>query len=371
LTEVIVIGGGVIGSALTFRLAQAGAKVTLLEAKWLASGTSGATFAWTNSNNKSPLAYHQLNVGGMAEHEILRAELGYTPWFHQDGNLEWVPPDQLAKQREKVDRLREWGYHAEWLTPAEVKLIEPNLEPPPDVEQIAYYPAEGYIDAPLFVGGMVQAAERHGATVRTQTPVTEVVREAGRAAGVVTADGEHIGADVVVSCIGRWSDELAKIAGVEVPMAPDIGMIALTEPSGVIVRAVVHEPGLTMRTDGAGRMMIRSAEHDKKVDLDTPTVPVPELCNEILERAVARAPKLKGVPLEAARITKRSIPKDSYPMVGPLPGWEGLYIIATHSGVTMAPLLARLLTREILDGQVDERLATFRPERLAVARQTM
>jgi glycine/D-amino acid oxidase-like deaminating enzyme len=368
MTEIIVIGGGVVGAALTFRLAQAGARVTLLEARELASGTSGATFAWTNSNDKSPLEYHQLNTGGMAEHEVLRAELGYTPWFHQDGNLEWMPPAQLAKQEDKVRRLREWGYHAEWLTPAEVKWLEPNLVPPPDVEKIAYYPAEGYIDASLFVGGMLQAAERFGATVRTNTPVKQIVREAGSVAGVVTADGTRIAADAVVSCIGRWSDELADIAGVEVPMAPDVGLIAITQPTGVMLRSIVHEPGLTMRTDGAGRMMIRAADHDKRVEPDTPTVPVPDVCYETLDRAVARLPKLKGVGLESARITQRSIPKDSYPVVGPLPGWENLFIIATHSGVTMAPLLAKLMTREIMHADVDERLAMFRPDRLAVAR---
>lgn len=364
MTDVVVVGGGVIGAALTYRLARDGAKVTVVDADLPGNGTSAASFAWTNSNNKQPLEYHQLNTGGMAEHEILRDELGYAPWFHQSGNLEMTPPEKRASQREKVERLHAWGYHAEWLTRADVAAIEPNLVLPDDIDEVVFYPAEGYIDPPLFVGGLLQAAERHGAKVRTHTRVTEVIQESGRAQGVITADGSRIEADAVVFCTGRWSDEMAEIANVQVPMAPNVGMIVLTDPAPVVVKAVVHTPSLTMRTDGAGRMMIRSADHDKKVQLDTPTVPVPPECYEILDRAVALLPKLHGVKLEAARITLRSIPGDGHPLVGPIPGWNGLYIVATHSGVTMAPLLARMLTREILTGKVDPRLAMFRPDRL-------
>jgi glycine/D-amino acid oxidase-like deaminating enzyme len=367
MPDVVVIGGGVIGAALAYRLSRAGEKVTLLEAGQLGSGASGSSFAWTNSNDKQPFEYHLLNAGGMGEHLVLSQEFGSAPWLHQVGNFEWTTPERHTALQDKVKRLHAWGYHAEFLSRADVAGLEPDIALPGDVEQVAYYPDEGYIDGPLFVGALLQAAQRHGAQVRTHSRVTHVVREAGSVAGIVTADGLRLPADVVVSCTGRWSNELAEIAAVDVPMAPNVGLLAITSPSPVGLRVVVHTPEVNVRPEGGGRIMVRAGEFDLRVQSDTPTVPVPGVCNEILERAVRILPRLAGASIEAARIAIRSIPSDSYPLVGPLPGWSGLYVIATHSGVTMAPLLARMLTTEILTGRVDPRLATFRPERLVNA----
>ncbi|MBV8987320.1 MAG: FAD-dependent oxidoreductase, partial [Solirubrobacterales bacterium] len=64
--DIIVVGAGVIGAAVAYRLAQAGARVTVLEAaERIGQGTSGRSFAWTNSNEKGPRLYHDLNVAGM------------------------------------------------------------------------------------------------------------------------------------------------------------------------------------------------------------------------------------------------------------------------------------------------------------------
>src|SRR6476469_4279851 len=128
MADIVVIGGGIIGASVTYRLALAGARVTLLEAGNLAGGTSGASFAWLNANNKPPLAYHILNTGGMAEHRILASELGAAPWLHLDGNIEWAADEAgHAALMEKVDRLRGWGYQAEILTTAELRALEPDL----------------------------------------------------------------------------------------------------------------------------------------------------------------------------------------------------------------------------------------------------
>jgi glycine/D-amino acid oxidase-like deaminating enzyme len=78
--DVVVVGAGVIGAAVAFRLAQAGARVTVLEgADRVGAGTSGRSFAWTNSNGKTPREYHDLNVAGLQAHAALGGEFGSTP----------------------------------------------------------------------------------------------------------------------------------------------------------------------------------------------------------------------------------------------------------------------------------------------------
>src|SRR5438270_9837908 len=99
--SVIVVGAGSVGANVAYRLAQRGAAVTVVEAIAPGGGTSGASFAWTNSFNKTPREYHDLNVAGMEEHAVLAKELGGGGWLHQDGALAWA---DTAADRARLDR---------------------------------------------------------------------------------------------------------------------------------------------------------------------------------------------------------------------------------------------------------------------------
>src|SRR5436305_8195598 len=102
MIKTIVIGAGVMGASVAYRLAQAGAAVTVLEATRVGGGTSGISFAWTNSHNKAPRSYHDLNVAGMQAHAALADELGGTPWWHGGGSLEWAAEADRTGQRENI-----------------------------------------------------------------------------------------------------------------------------------------------------------------------------------------------------------------------------------------------------------------------------
>ena len=73
-----------------------------------------------------------------------------------------------------------------------------------------------------------------------------------------------------------------------------------------------------------------------------------------------------GARVEATRIGIRPIPQDRLPMVGPVPGLEGLYVVVSHSGVTLGPLWGQIAAAELLDGRQDPRLTTFRPDRFLI-----
>jgi glycine/D-amino acid oxidase-like deaminating enzyme len=363
--EIVVVGGGVVGASVAYRVAQAGAAVTLLDAGRLAGGTSAATFAWINSNDKTPLEYHRLNAAGMVEHTRLRQEFGTAPWLHVDGNVEWGGDSPAnAALRRKVERLQGWGYDAELLPVGALRDIEPELLPEDGVTEFAFYPREGYVDVPVLVGALARAAETLGAKVRPGCRVAGFAVERGHVRGVVTARGEHIDADLVVNCAGRWAGHVAALGGVDVPLAPTCGLLAISFPSPVALRSIMHSHAVNLRPDGAGRIMMRAGEFDATVREDTPLVPLPAACHRILERARRVLPGLAGTALEAARVGVRPIPSDGLPLVGPLPGAAGAYIVCTHSGVTLGPLLGRLVADEVVRGFVDPRLRPFRPERL-------
>ncbi len=189
MQRIVVIGAGVAGSALAFRLAQTGQAVTLIDRAEPGWGTTGSSFAWTNANTKTPEDYFALNVAGMQAWRDLRDELGNAPWLGEGGNLVWVTGDDASELEARVARLRSWGYPAEWLSRADAAALEPNLRLEHEVEQAAYFPAESWVDGPAFARAMAAAASTHGATIRFACEVTAIERDGGRVSGVRLADG--------------------------------------------------------------------------------------------------------------------------------------------------------------------------------------
>lgn len=376
MTKAIVIGGGIIGTSTAFRLAQGGAQVTLLEMNWLASGTSSSSFAWMNSNNKAPREYHRLNLGGMTEHVSLQEEFGRSPWLHMDGNVIWDAPEDGGGANEpavpvqgepfaqKIQRLREWEYPVELLTPGELATIHPEIRPHLGVEQVAYFPTEGYIDVPLLVATLARAAEAHGAEIRTGQQVVEITRESDRVVGVRTASGDTFAADVVVSCSGRWTNQITELVGTTIPMAPTLGLLVVSEPVATTLRSLAHTGSVNLRPNGGSRILMASFEHDQLLEEDTSHQMLRNFAQEILRRATEILPDLEGSKVESLRVGTRSIPLDGFPVIGPVSTLEGLYVAATHSGVTMGPLIGRIVAKEILSGAVDDRILGFRPDRL-------
>src|SRR5690242_3419923 len=172
------------GASVAYRLAVAGASVTVLEAGRIGGGTSSCTFAWTNANEKTPRAYYELNLAGMRAHAALADEFGGTPWWHPGGSVEW-PVDQA-----KVERLQSWGYAAEWITPRQLLELEPDIDPAcAGDERIAYFPDEGWLDPLVYIAAMLGVARSHGAAVMHNAPVSAPILAGGRITGVQLADG--------------------------------------------------------------------------------------------------------------------------------------------------------------------------------------
>ena len=114
--RIALIGAGVVGASVAFRLAQSGMQVWVIDKSRPGSGTTSASFAWVNANEKTPRNYFELNYAGLREHFWLSSELrGETPCLKPGGNLEWAEDEAgLDELHRRVDRLRSWGYAAEW-----------------------------------------------------------------------------------------------------------------------------------------------------------------------------------------------------------------------------------------------------------------
>src|SRR5262245_43328580 len=135
--NIVVIGAGSVGANVAYRLAERGARVTVVEAGAPGGGTSGVSFAWTNSFNKTPRDYHDLNTAGMAEHRALVTELGGGEWHKQDGAIAWEDePVKRAHLKEAVERLASWNYPVEIISARDARELEPDLHIAPHVDEV-------------------------------------------------------------------------------------------------------------------------------------------------------------------------------------------------------------------------------------------
>jgi glycine/D-amino acid oxidase-like deaminating enzyme len=364
--QVVVVGAGSVGANVAYRLVAQGARVTVLEAGSPAGGTSGASFAWTNSFGKTPRDYHDLNTAGMAEHLALAEELG-GDWHKQEGAIAWEEaPLERARLKEAVERLASWGYPVELISAREARELEPDLLIAPHVDEVVFTPSEGYVLVVPMVGALLAHATRRGARVLPGQQVVGVLRDGARVRGVTTASGERFEADVVVDCAGPATDDVARMAGVDMPFDRVPGRLVYTSPVASTLRRPVHAPGVHFRPDGAGRIVLAEGAHDHTWRAgDAEPWPAEQSL-----RAVARHfPALAGAHVEATRVGVRPMPRDQRPMLGAVPGLDGFYVVASHSAVTLGPLWGRVAAAEILDGVPDPRLAPYRPDRFLGGRR--
>ncbi|WP_034293475.1 FAD-binding oxidoreductase [Herbaspirillum sp. RV1423] len=357
----IVIGAGVIGASLAFHLARAGAPVAVIDAGRIGGGTSASSFAWVNSHNKAPRAYHDLNVAGMRAHADLRAAFGHAPWWHGGGTIEWegIAPEAY---RRKIALLQSWGYAAQWLDHDQLRALEPDIDPAAVGDApVAFFPDDGWVDPVVYSHALLADAQRHGAKVFPHLAVTAIRRQGSRVVGVTTADGVSHDADVVINCTGRWADQAALPAALRIPLAPSAGLMVFTPSLAHGVQRVIFSPRVHIHPDGAGRLLI--CRNDLEVAADAEFDSRSPEVTGLLAAAREVLPLLRGVDAEALRVGVRAIPADQFPAVGPSPDTEGYYSIVTHSGVTLAPFLGAAAADEILNNAVRPELETFRPRR--------
>ena len=396
----VVVGAGILGVCVSACLAEAGADVTLLEQAQPGHAATRSSFAWLNSNNKTPRAYHDLNYAGMrAWAELARSASppgsGASPsadgsssggafpsadgsgdpaWYRPNGNLEWAgSAEGHAELTARVRRLTEWGYPATLVNAAAAAELEPSLRLPPSVTEVAWFPEEGYLLTGPLVAQMARLAAARGATVLTGAAarVVGIDADGGSVHAVRTATGQVIRADVVVCCAGRWAPQVAALAGsaCPVPLVPWSSPGA--EAPGLVVQAgpvsglarMVHAPEVYLRPHSGGFVHLEAP--DVAVDLHTPDAKLRACAEELLRRARLVIRGLDDAEVAGYRVCVRPMPADGQSIVGWLPGANGVYVAVTHSGVTLGAHLAHLITAEVTSGAPAAQLAPYRPARFA------
>src|SRR5215216_4987057 len=314
--DVAVIGAGMLGAAAAYRLACAGRRVILVEAREPASGATGNSFSWLNAVSKEPEAYHRLNADGMAEYAGLAEELGAEIGPQRGGSLQWTgTPEAQAVIRERTARLAARGYPAQWLTREEALLLEPRLAIAADVDGVAYHPGDAWVDAPRVARALINRALAEGADLWRGAAVRGIEPSGDRVAAVATERGQ-IEAGHVLVCAGIGTPELLAPLGVTLPVERVPGLLAVTSPLAERPGRVVYAPGVHLRADADGGLRLGADDIDALTSEETPTAPVPEIATRLLERARAAFPPAREATIARVHVGVRPVPGDGVTIAG-------------------------------------------------------
>jgi glycine/D-amino acid oxidase-like deaminating enzyme len=362
--DVAVVGLGIVGASALYAAAWTGARVLALDGGTPGGGTSGASFAWLNSVRKEPDVYHRLNAAGMTAHRELSRELGGDAGYHDGGSLEWAEPGEAERElRERVHQLAERGYPAEWIGRERATELEPGLAIPESIREVAFFAADAWLDAPRLIGRLLAAASARGAEVRDGRVVRSLRTRGDRVEALVTDDGD-VAARSVLVCVGPATQAFLEPLGVAIPVGRVPGLLAVTSRPAAALGRVVHAPGIHLRPDAGGGLLLGAEDLDGLAASGGSTG---SLSAQLLERAARVFPGARPLRIVDSRIGVRPMPGDRHTIAGRIPGFANAFLIATHSGITLGPLLGRLMADEIVRDKPSSTLAPFRPERFLAA----
>lgn len=380
--DAVVVGGGLIGLFAAWNLARGGRRVLVAERGTIACGTTGASFAWLNGTSKTEPDYHRINAEGLTRHlELARLWGERTMGMGGAGNLTWSEPTSaitLEELRSQAKALKALDYPCIWLDRGELAALEPRVVFGDDAQGM-FTPRDRWLDAPILARHLAREIAATGGQVHENAPVTALGRNAAGAIESVTMAGETVTCGQVLLAAGPGTTEAIAMAGEEaaalvpVKRVPGLLVTLPADDTRTIVNHILYAPdpgNFHIRPMTGGSLLLGDDAVDAMIGDGNDPALLPGAVRALLEVAAGHLPDLLVadlLPRAHAAIGVRPVPGDGRTIAGALPGIEGLFVAATHSGITLAPLLGELLAAEMIEGSRAPLLANFRPERFAAA----
>ncbi len=267
---------------------------------------------------------------------------------HWRGSLLWTA-DELADDRPL-------GPDERLLDTPSITQLEPHLRQPP--ARAVRLDSDGAIDPIAVTKALVQAAQEHGARPLMSTAVTALRVRDDTVVGVDTTSG-FLPSETVVVTAGADVPRLCAPLGLDLPVirSPAL-LLRFAAPPG-LVRTLLTGPELEeVREASEGELWVAAAYRG-----EDSTDEMNRTAREVQDRMVAALDGAHDVRLLSVRLGARPMPADGLPIVGRMPGMLGAYVAVMHSGITLAPAVARLVASEITEGTEAEELAGLRPRR--------
>ena len=368
--DIIILGAGVMGASIAFHLARRSAgRIAILDKDHAGSGGSGRSSALIRMHYTFP-AEVQLALISLKIFQHWREIVGEGGEFRKTGFVRIVHPGESDVLRKNVAMQRSLGAQVELVDRRQLKELEPDWQVD-EVELAAYEPDSGYGDGNIIANDFLTRARDLGVTYLSKTRATDFLVEGGCIRCVQTNQGE-IHAPVVIAATGPWTRPLFQRTGYDPPIETEYHQVAILKNAPTMKPGAACIDSVTatyFRSDASDKFLVGDFYGTRPVDPDNfPQRASDAELEEIIERASRRVPKLENAEVIRGVTGVYDVTPDSRPLLGPVPGVEGLHICAGFSGMgfKISPAIGLVMSELLLDGKattVD--ITPFRPTRFA------
>ena len=371
---VAIVGAGVIGLGIAWRLAARGASVAVFDKGVAGAGASHAAagmLAACAEAEPGEDALVALGRESQARWPAFAAELeqasGIDVGLRPEGTLVLaLTADDQARLNHQLVFQQKLGLPLHWISAAETRRREPHLAG--KLAGAVFSPEDTQVDNRKLAAALRVAGEASGVGITEHRPVSAISSQAGRIDGVVLADGVKIAADVVVLAAGAWS---RSIAGVPTELRPPVRpikgqMLALRmDAAAPLLNHVVWAPGAYLVPRRDGRLLVGATVEEKGYDTSLTAGGILTL----LEAAWRAVPAVEELPIEEMWVGHRPGSRDDAPILGAGP-IEGLIYATGHhrNGILLTPVTADAIAPLVLDGVAEPAIRPFGIERFGSLR---
>jgi glycine oxidase len=357
--DVVVIGGGVIGSAIAWNLAAQQQRTILVEknqpGKEASSAAAGILAVASGRSKRGPM--YQLKSASQKLYpalvEELEARTGIDIEYQRVGVLDLIRNDADEKKyRQLYDLRREQGYSATWLSAADARRLEPHLTE--NLRGAVHFSDDHHLNNERLAETWAQAVAQRGATVQTGVTVNEA-RIVNEKVTAVRIGEEWVNTNTVVIAAGSWSQEVGAVFGLAIPTQPAKGqMLTVRFPH---VRHVISWSDHYLVPRKNGEVVIGSTVefigHNKEVTLET--------VSTLIDRSVDLVPSVRTAPLNRFWAGLRPYSPTRRPILCRAPGLDNVILATGHhrNGIVLAPITGQLICELITTGKTSISLEPF------------
>ena len=367
-----VVGGGIVGASIAMHLARAGAEVTLFEKVGPAQGATQNSFAWVNVFTDDT-HYRTLRLESLLAYRELDKNLSLNMVW--GGYVNWASNTEEAKiVRANAAQLEGTPYPTRTIAAAEFSKLDPHVNPGGIVDAL-HSSIDAHLDPVFVTRRFLDGAKKTGAKILYPCELTSVDISGGRLKGVATTQG-HFPMDRLVIAAGVDTPRLLAMVNYPLKLKHAPGILAHSAQLPGLTRQVHDAPGgLSFKQMADGSVVGTDAPNPPDIPAHHAILARPESFptdelrnyhgNRILNKIGRYLPDAHPLKLERLTLGFRPVPTDEFPIMGALPGLPDIHVAVTHSGVTLAPIVGRLTTEEVLNSSRADLFAPYRPERFA------
>jgi glycine/D-amino acid oxidase-like deaminating enzyme len=378
-SEVVVIGGGVIGAATAYYLCKEGAEVMIVEADDLASGASGACDGFISLQSKQLGSHLEMALQSARLFPSIADDLEVDIEYRPCGGLMLArTAEQLKELKARAKKLKAAGLEVETLTPSELK--KHLTETGKNVKGATYCAGDAQVNPLKLTLGLAQKAQELGAEILRGCKVENIIVTNNRVREVNTTAGS-IHSRRVVCAAGSGSNQIGKMIIVDIPIMPQRGQILVTEAVERALDVIVSGAeylgtkaniaelmpqdeeaaklglGFTAEQTVSGNILLGSTREFAGFDNNT----TPEAIEAIARNAIDYLPWIKDLDVIRSFAGLRPYSPDGLPILGMVKGVKGFYMATGHAGdgTCLAPITGKLMSELILDGETSLDIEPF------------